>query len=30
MDAVNHTLGNIEKAQLHISIYNMIEERLVL
>lgn len=27
MDAVNHTLGNIEKAQIHISTYNMIEEK---
>lgn len=27
MDAVNHTLGNIEKAQIHISTYNMVEEK---
>ena len=27
MDAINHTLGNIEKAQIRISTYNMIEEK---
>lgn len=27
MDAVNHTLGNIEKAQIRISTYNSIEEK---
>ncbi len=27
MNAANHTLGNIEKAQIHISSYNMITEK---
>ena len=27
MNAANHTLGNIEKAQIHISSYNMIKEK---
>lgn len=27
MDALNHTLGNIEKAQIHISTYNMVQEK---
>ena len=27
LNAVNHTLGNIEKAQIHISTYNMPEEK---